>query len=158
MGTRPPRRTYLDGPCNQEHASYPPTGARLSRFRRSIQVAVVLLVTLTGLTACAGSGGTAGDPFSGASTRSELRLRVRNGNFYDARIYALMDGVRRSLGTVGGNSRGVFTIPLSSPQDIRLEVSILAGPTCVTFPIPVDPGDTVEYEILPGPTDANFCR
>lgn len=110
------------------------------------------------VSACASLGGSSGDTFSGTSGRSEVRIVVENGNFYDARIYALVDGLRRPLGSVGGNTDGVFTMPLRTSQDIRLEISVLAGPTCVTYPVLVDPGDTLRFQIRPGPTGSDFCR
>ena len=46
------------------------------------------------LSACSTSmGGTTGDPFSGSGGRSEVRIVVENENFYDARIYAIVDGL-----------------------------------------------------------------
>jgi hypothetical protein len=113
---------------------------------------------LCALTACTGMGSSAGDPLAGTGGRNEIRIVVQNGNFYDARLYALSDGMRRPLGSVGGNADGVFMMPLGSPRDIRLEISLLAGPTCVTYPVPVDPGDTLEVQIRPGPIESDFCR
>lgn len=127
-------------------------------IRARSKAALTLLPAAIMLSACAGMGGTSSDPFSGAEGRNEFRLVVENQNFYDATIYALMNGMRRRLGSVGSNSDGVFTVPLGAPQDMRLEISMLAGPTCVTYPIPVDPGDTVRFQIRPGPVGSDFCR
>ena len=49
-------------------------------------------------------------------------------------------------------------MPLRASLDLRLEINILAGPSCVTYPVPVDPGDTVRFQILPGRTGSDFCR
>lgn len=115
---------------------------------------------LLGLSACGGgSSATDGDPFGGPGGRNEIRIHVRNGNFYDARIVAHLTGVSpRQLGSVGGKTDGVFSMPLTFSSDLRLEIDLLAGPTCVTETIPVDPGDELQLEILPEPLGAEFCR
>ena len=111
------------------------------------------------LAASACGGGRAlpgGDPFSGAGTATEARVRVRNSNFYDATLIALSDNGRRRLGTVGGNSTAVFTMPWEFSGGLRIQIDLLAGPSCTTDVITVNPGDTVELEILP--VTNSFCR
>lgn len=100
------------------------------------------------------------DPFSGAdaSERDEFRLHVENDNFYDARIYTIVNGVRRPIGYVGGHSRQVFTVPWSFSNDLRVQIDLLAGPTCTTEVIPVDPGDELLLQIVGNANDASFCR
>lgn len=116
------------------------------------------LLTSFALAACAGAGSTTSDPFDGPGGRNEFRILVQNDNFYDARVYTLLDGVRRLLGTVGGKTNGVFTMPLEFSQELRLEIDLLAGPTCVTQALTVDPGDTIQLQIMPEPLGADFCR
>lgn len=111
------------------------------------------------LSACASGSTSTPDPFLDSDRgRNEVRVLVQNTNFYDARVYALVDGVRRHLGSVVGKTDGVFIMPLSFAQNMRLEINLLAGPTCVTESIPVDPGDTIQLHILPDPLGADFCR
>jgi hypothetical protein len=120
---------------------------------------------LLALTVAAGACGSTGrrlpgsDPFAGdAGTAAEIRIRVRNGNFYDATLTAISDTGRRRLGTVGGNSSSVFTMPWSFNGGLRIQVDLLAGPTCTSDVITVSPGDNVEFEIAPDFNTATNCR
>lgn len=117
-----------------------------------------LLPALLAVSACGSLSSSTPDPFVGPEGRDEVRVYVQNSNFYDARVYALVEGVRRQLGYVGGKTDGVFTMPLSFSQDMRLEINLVAGPTCVTESIPVDPGDTLQLQIMPDPIGQDFCR
>jgi hypothetical protein len=117
-----------------------------------------LLPALLALSACGTTSSSTGDPFGGPAGRNEVRILVQNTNFYDARIYAIVDGLRRHLGTVGGKTDGVFTMPLAFSQDIRLQIDMLAGSDCTTDVIPVDPGDTLQLQILPNPLASELCR
>ncbi|HET9948628.1 MAG TPA: hypothetical protein VFQ22_06885 [Longimicrobiales bacterium] len=114
------------------------------------------LALALGAAACAsgGSGGE-GDPFSGGTR--EIRIRVNNQNFYDASLTAISDTGRRRLGDVGGNQSATFTLPWSFVSGLRIEIDLLAGPTCVSDPIVVDPGDTVVLDIRPD-LDRLICR
>jgi hypothetical protein len=120
--------------------------------------AALLLVTV----GCGGGGrpiGSAvGDPFSGDNMATEIRVRVRNSNFYDATITGLSDAGRRRLGTVGGNQTAVFTMPWTFTGAFRVEIDLLAGPTCTTEAISVSPGETVDIDILPDFTSSSYCR
>lgn len=117
--------------------------------------ACALLVAAFG---CGGGRALPGaDPFSGAGTAADARVRVRNSNFYDATLIALSDNGRRRLGTVGGNSTAVFTMPWEFSGSLRIQIDLLAGPTCTTDVITVNPGDTVDLEILPT-GNSSFCR
>lgn len=126
--------------------------------RSRARAAFALLPTLLALSACGGVSASTPDPFAGPDGRNEIRVYVLNGNFYDARVYALVDGVRRQLGYVGGKTDGVFTMPMDFSRDLRLEINLVAGPTCVTESLPVDPGDTLQLQILPDPIGQDFCR
>jgi hypothetical protein len=117
---------------------------------------LALLPALLALTACATPGASTDQPF--ADGREEVRIRIQNDNFYDARVYALVDGVRRQLGYVGGKTDRVFTMPLSFSQVLRLQFDILAGPTCTTEALTVDPGDLLQLQILSTPLTSDFCR
>lgn len=99
-----------------------------------------------------------GDPFAGDSGGGQrnVRLRVQNDNFYDATISAITDTGRRRLGTVGGNQTAVFTMPWSFAGGLRVQIDLLAGPTCTTDPVPVNPGETIDLRI-PASFD-RYCR
>ena len=119
---------------------------------------VLAYALLLAASACGGGRSLAtGDPFSGDGTATEARVRVRNSNFYDATITAIGDNVRRRLGTVGGNSSATFTMPWEFSGGLRIQIDLLAGPTCTTDTVTVNPGDIVDLEILPD-INTQFCR
>ena len=117
------------------------TSAPWSAFR----LALVALLAFAA-SACATSGSTS-NPFSERGGAESVRIQVLNLNFSDARLTALRDGRRMSLGVVGGKQEGQFTIPWEYPQELRIEINLLAGPTCQTEALPVDPGDILELQI-----------
>jgi len=111
--------------------------------------------------ACGGGGpfaGQAPDPFAGQATAQEIRLRVRNLNFYDATLTALSDTGRRRLGTVGGNQTVVFTVPWPAPGPLRVEIDLLAGPQCTTDDILVSAGEQIDLEIMSDLSLMPYCR
>jgi hypothetical protein len=98
------------------------------------------------------------DPFSGGGAAQDARVRVRNSNFYDATLTAIGDTGRRRLGTVGGNQSAVFTMPWTFTSGLRIEIDLLAGPTCTTDLITVSPGEEVVLEIMSDFSSMPFCR
>jgi hypothetical protein len=123
------------------------------------KAALTILPTLWALGACAGLSSSRSDPFeAGIEARDEIRVRIINSNFYDARVYVIGDGARRQLGTVGGKTDGVFTTAWTHSQNLRLEIRLLAGPTCTSESLPVDPGDTLQLQIMPVFDASDFCR
>jgi hypothetical protein len=99
------------------------------------------------------------DPFAqGADAAAEIRIRVRNSNFYDATLTALGDMGRRRLGTVGGNQTATFTTPWTFTGALRLQIDLLAGPTCTTEAITVSPGDQVTIDIASDFSLTTYCR
>lgn len=99
------------------------------------------------------------DPFvEGGGTRQDIRIRVRNNNFYDASLTAIGDTGRRRLGTVGGNQSAVYTVPWSFTGGLRIEIDLLAGPSCTTDYVTVSPGEEVELEIMAAFDSMPYCR
>lgn len=127
-----------------------------SRTRAS--TAVGALFVLFALGACGGASSSLNDPFGAPGDRNEIRVIVMNNNFYDARVYILVDGVRRQLGTVVGKNDEVFTMPWTFSRVARLEINMQAGDTCTTEALPVDPGDTLQLQIMPSSSGSDFCR
>ena len=119
---------------------------------------MVLALLLAGC----GSGGSrpVGDPFTGGGGggSQQVRLRVRNANFYDATITAIGDATQRRLGVVGGNQTSVFTMPWEFASGLRVRVDLLAGPSCITDTIQVNPGDDIEFQIPPNLGQSGFCE
>ena len=52
----------------------------------------------------------------------------------------------------------VFTVPWSFSNDLRIEINMVAGPTCTTEPLVVDPGDELRLQIMSAITGSDFCR
>jgi hypothetical protein len=125
---------------------------------RAIPALGVLPVLLI-LGACGGMSGTVDDPFADFGDRNLFRIYVENNNYYDARVYAIAGGgARQSLGFVGGKTDHVFTVPWSFSNELRVEINMVAGPTCVTEPLVVDPGDEVRLVIMSAISSNDFCR
>ena len=120
----------------------PPASAAL---RRALLCALALVLGACGTrTSYPGQ-----DPFAeDGGTPQQIRIRVRNDNFYDASLTTRGDSGGRRLGTVGGNQSAVFTVPWQFTGGLRVEIDLLAGPSCTTDYITVSPGDEVTIEIL----------
>lgn len=122
------------------------------------RAALLLFVTLTAGT-CASAGSAPGqDPFAGGADAAEIRIRVRNQNFYDATLTAVSDTGNRRMGSVGGNQTAVFSLPWSFTSGLRIEIDLLAGPTCLSDYIVVNPGETVTLVIEPDVDRTFVCR
>jgi hypothetical protein len=132
-----------------------------ARSRSAPLGARALLVGLVALAAAACGTRTSypgQNPFEDGGQARELRIRVRNNNFYDATLTALTDTGRRRLGTVGGNQSSVFTIPWTFTGGLRIEIDLLAGPTCTTDYLTVSPGESVDLEIMSDFNSMPYCR
>jgi hypothetical protein len=99
------------------------------------------------------------DPFAtGDGRASSVRIEVQNLNFTQARLYAIRDGQRLNLGTVEGKQDDDFTMEWLFSHELRIEINMLAGPTCTTEPMVVDPGDILQLQISPVFSQSSFCR
>jgi len=126
---------------------------------RAVFKPVASSILLWVATACGGVSPSLNDPYADAGDRNEFRLHVQNDNFYDARITVLARGnVRQQLGYVTGKTDGVFTVPWTFSNDLRVQIDFVAGPTCTTDVLTVDPGDDLRLHILSAIADTNFCR
>jgi hypothetical protein len=112
------------------------------------------------LSGCAGGPRPGESPFEegGGGGSQQIRLRVRNANFYDATITAIGDATQRRLGVVGGNQTSVFTMPWEFASGLRVRVDLLAGPSCITDTLQVNPGDDIEFQIPPNLGQSGFCE
>lgn len=100
------------------------------------------------------------NPFSQEpAERNEVQIQVKNHNFSDATVWALVrDGRRTRLGYVTGKSDAVFTMPWTFSEPLRIEFDLIADVRCVTEQIVVDPGDIVELQISVDPRSDPQCR
>jgi hypothetical protein len=117
-----------------------------------------VLSAVLALSAC-GGGRVADSAYTAPGDRNEFRIHVENDNFYDARIYTIASGgTRRLLGHVTGKTQQVFTVPWTFSNDLSVEISLLAGDTCRTGTIAVDPGDELRLQIMSAAVGGDFCR
>jgi len=138
-------------------------------------VVSVVLVGSMGITSC-GGGRMAQDPFGPTRRTSpppprsigeavpdtvvstdSVRIDVRNVNFNDAAIFALVPTLRR-LGRVEGTKRATFYLPASSFTGnvlggdvrggvVRLRAELLGGKECTTYFIEAQGGDIIDMII-----------
>ncbi|MDA1102641.1 MAG: hypothetical protein O2956_03505 [Gemmatimonadetes bacterium] len=118
-----------------------------------------LLLAAVALMGCgAGRPEPVREPFTASGRPETIRIIVQNLNFADARLFAYRRGARSSLGSVGGKQDGEFSLPWRFPEPLRIEINLLAGPTCSTEEILVDPGDILELQISSVFSSSSFCR
>ena len=115
---------------------------------------------LLGLAGCAGTAGQVDqDPFSGSAPgANSIRIEVRNLNFADARLYIVAGSRRRTLGTVSGKQDADFTVAWDFNEDVRIEIDLLAGPTCLTETLQTGPGEILELQIPSVFGPSSICR
>jgi hypothetical protein len=132
-----------------------PTFLRGPLARRALLALLALSVV-----GCSTRGPRQGaNPFDASGVGApQVRLRVRNQNFYDATITALGDATQRRLGVVGGNQNAVFTMPWEFTSGLRVRIDLLAGPSCTTETIQVNPGDDIEFQIPPDLGTSGYCE
>ncbi len=133
--------------------------SRLSRrFTRAFVGAGLALA----LASCASGRGkpASGNPFASAERgEAEIRILVRNFNYNDANVWAVVRDARRErLGTVTGKSEATFTLRWSFTDALRLEFDLIGGVRCVTDALPVDPGEIIELQISVDPSQDPACR
>jgi hypothetical protein len=98
------------------------------------------------------------DPFSESAAPS-IRVDVENQNFYDATIWVTPDGgIQRRVGSVVGNGRGSFEVPMETTVGVIFRIELLADGWCTTYPVTVSPGDALELEIQPTFPSAVYCQ
>ena len=99
--------------------------------------------------ACAGGRAAVPSPFV-AGDEATILLTVDNQDFRDATVYADWNGVRQRVGMVIGKTTETFTVPWRE-YEVRLEVDFIGGGELkVADPMPVWPGDHLDFVIMPG--------
>ena len=123
-------------------------GSIARRTRVASRMMATALLLSAASSGCAGRNGPADNPFDSDVAPSQVRIIVINNDFNDATLFALGDGVRRRLGVITGKSEANYLIPWRLSGPMRIEISILASGSCTTGEMQVDPGDTLELQIL----------
>jgi hypothetical protein len=136
-------------------------GARRARPRdpERLRACGALMAVLCSA-ACATGRTLAPSPFDEtASVASSFRVNVENQNSLDARIYVLGDGANpRRVGDVPGNGgTRSFEVPWNFAGDLSFRIDLVAGPSCLTYPVPVGPGDVIGLQIVVDFSSA-YCR
>jgi hypothetical protein len=108
----------------------------------------ILLVLVAG--ACAPRPAVS-TPFTGEGGGTPtLRLTVDNQDFRDATIYTNWNGARNRVGMVVGKTTETFTVAWRDYQ-VRLEVDFIGGGEMkIAEPIGVQPGEHIDFIIMPG--------
>ena len=68
-------------------------------------------------------------------------------NFNDVRLFALTPTGRRSVGQVGGKQDAEFELDWPISAYMSIQIDMVAGPTCTTQEMQVDPGDILELQV-----------
>ncbi len=76
-----------------------------------------------------------------------LTITVRNHQLDEARLWLWVDGQRRRLGSVRGNTNETFRFPIANIAVIHLEFDLVLGMHCVTANASLGPGDQIEATI-----------
>ena len=123
-------------------------------FTRTILVCL-LPIAMAG---CGGGSGGVRNPNPFEADEDLVRIEVLNRNFADATLRAVVAGSRRTLGRVTGHTNRTFRLDWPYSRPLRIEIDLLAGQSCITREIFVQPGDLLELQIEPGLAGREGCR
>lgn len=115
---------------------------RIPAFALTLGLAALLASCAPAL----GGGNASDDPRS-----DQTAVQIENNNWHDIRIYAVLDGVRTRLGTVGSMTKRTLQIPrtlLSGLGELRLLAAPI-GPNSryLSEPVQVSPGQRIEWRL-----------
>lgn len=111
-------------------------------FMRAMLVAAVTALA----TACAARAGE-GNPTITPGLEDQIEIRIINNNFSDARMYAVHPRGREYIGMLTGKTEANYTLDWDMSQTLSIEISLLAGGTCTTEELIVDPGEALFLSI-----------
>lgn len=126
--------------------------AALSCMRTMLVAAVTALAT-----ACAARAGE-GNPTITPGLEDQIEIRIINNNFSDARMYAVHPRGREYIGVLTGKTEANYTLDWDIPQTLAIEISLLAGGTCTTEELIVDPGEALFLSIDSTLATMRNCR
>ena len=160
------RITASEQGARPEKAAYPQgVGVTMSRMGKKVSISVdsvaadgtrrvanfvlramlVIAVTVLG-GACAARAGE-GNPLPAPGLEDQIEIRIINNNFSDARLYAVHPGKREYLGMLTGKTEANYMLDWELSQTLSIEISLLAGGTCTTEELIVDPGEALFLSI-----------
>ncbi len=106
------------------------------------RVAVLCVLPVAAFGCRSNSGSESAAPFVSQGD-GRITVEVENVGYYNATLYAVWPGRRRRLGTVTGTRTASFILPWDRSIEFRVEINLLAGPSCLTRQIWADPGDII---------------
>ncbi len=124
------------------HGKMTRVGRRASLVGRIAVLCVLSAVAGFGCRSSGGSNGGSGTPFVSQGD-ARIRVEVENIGYWNATLYAIWPGRRLRLGTVTGTRTSNFVLPWDRSLEFRVEIDLLAGPSCLTREIWADPGDII---------------
>lgn len=110
--------------------------------------------------ACARAKDVSLQPDTAGTAPDGVLVEVINDNYYDARVHVIYDGgLRRSLGTIGGNGRQAKVAIPWQPRALVVEVTlIIGGGVYRSDRIHVSPGDVLEVRVPANIQSSGFFR
>jgi hypothetical protein len=117
----------------------------LSRARPRRLIAALLVACSGALTGCVNR---TDNPFDQDRQPNQVRIVVINHDFQDATLYAVSAGERRRLGVVTGKTEANYQIPWRLVGPLQIEINVLTAGSCTTDTLQVEPGETLELQIL----------
>ena len=121
-----------------------------------MRVMLVAAATTFGA-ACAARAGE-GNPAITPGLEDQIEIRIINNNFSDARMYAVRPGAREYIGMLTGKTEANYFLDWDISQTLSIEISLLAGGTCTTEELIVDPGEALFLSIDSTLATMTNCR
>ena len=133
-------------------------GRNGARWVADMVMRAVLLtaVTVLAVGCAAGAGNETADITPGLV--EEIEIRIINNNFSDARLYAVHPRGREYIGMLTGKTEANYTLDWDFSQTLSIEISLLAGGTCTTEELIVDPGEALFLSIDSTLATMRNCR
>ena len=111
---------------------------------RRIVFTVAAIALLAG---CFGRGSNDFETAASLSSAGQITIHVTNSSYAEATLHVFRGGERSRLGIVGALDEETFTVDWTQPLEMQLRIRLLAGGTCLTRPLPVEPGDVIDLKI-----------
>ncbi len=119
---------------------------------------VMLAAAVTALGAACAAGAGEGNPAITPGLEDQIEIRIINNNFSDARMYAVHPRGREYIGMLTGKTEANYTLDWDMSQTLSIEISLLAGGTCTTEELIVDPGEALFLSIDSTLATMTNCR
>lgn len=132
-----------------------PQGVRRTAF---FFVKAMLVAAVTALNMACVAGAREGNPAIAPGYEGEIDIRIINNNFSDARLYAVHPRGREYIGMLTGKTEASYTLDWELSQTLAIEISLLAGGTCTTEELIVDPGEALFLSIDSTLATMTNCR